>query len=160
MPLCLQRVCGCFRLPFWPGRQPSVGFSRTMPGCVSIPAFTMLCPENTTPQFVSCWTSAQAFSISCCVSSIVARKNPPVVILAIFKERRMSDYSSCTRPPCLAIVADMLKTYRKLIAASKVRFSYYHNHIRLCSHPLRASKPVLSIPGDIYHEISLRKSHY
>jgi len=31
----------------------------------------------------------------------------------------MSDCSSCTRPPCLAKVADMLKTYKKLVAASK-----------------------------------------
>jgi len=32
--------------------------------------------------------------------------------------RRMSDCSSCTRPPCLAIVADMLKTYKTLVNAS------------------------------------------
>jgi hypothetical protein len=39
--------------------------------------------------------------------------------LVRFKARRMSDYSSCTRPPCLAIVADMLKTYKQLVVASK-----------------------------------------
>ena len=39
-------------------------------------------------------------------------------ILVIFKARHMSDCCSLTRPPCLAIVADMLKTYKKLIAAS------------------------------------------
>ena len=40
-------------------------------------------------------------------------------LLAIFNARRMSDCSSCTRPPCLAIVADMLKTDKTLVAASK-----------------------------------------
>jgi hypothetical protein len=33
--------------------------------------------------------------------------------------RRMSDCSSCTTPPCLAIVAFMLKTYKALGKASK-----------------------------------------
>jgi hypothetical protein len=36
----------------------------------------------------------------------------------MFKARLMSDCSSCTRPPCLAIIADMLNTYKKLVAAS------------------------------------------
>jgi hypothetical protein len=53
--------------------------------------------------------------------------------LAIFKARRMSDCSSYNRPPCLAIVADMLKTYMILVAASKVRSGKYLNHIRLHS---------------------------
>jgi len=50
---------------------------------------------------------------------ILRREKPRLAILAIFKARRMSDYSSCTRPHCLAIVADMLKTYKKLDVASK-----------------------------------------
>jgi len=49
-------------------------------------------------------------------------------ILAIFNARRMSDCSSCTRPPCLAIVADMLKTYKTLVDAS-------NNEIRLLPLP-------------------------
>jgi len=53
------------------------------------------------------------------VSSIAAREKPSFAILAIFKARRMSDCSSCTRPHCLAIVADMLKTYKTLVATSK-----------------------------------------
>jgi len=52
------------------------------------------------------------------VSSIVAREKPTVAILAVFDARRMSDYSSCTRPPFLAIVADMSKTYKTLGNAS------------------------------------------
>ena len=46
-------------------------------------------------------------------------RNPPLAIFAIFQARRMSDCSSCTRPPCLAIVADMLKSCRILDAASE-----------------------------------------
>ena len=55
----------------------------------------------------------------CCVSSIVVRENSPLAILAIFKASRMLDCSGCTRPPCSAIVADMLKTNKILGAASK-----------------------------------------
>jgi len=43
--------------------------------------------------------------------------NPPLAILPIFNTRRMSDCSNCTQPPCLAIVADILKTYMNLVAA-------------------------------------------
>jgi hypothetical protein len=39
--------------------------------------------------------------------------------LVIFKARCMLDFSNCTKPPCLAIVDEMLKTYRKLVASSK-----------------------------------------
>jgi len=42
------------------------------------------------------------------VSSIAAREKPSLAILAIFNARRESDCSSCPRPPCLGIVADMM----------------------------------------------------
>ena len=132
-PLRLQRVSGFFAMPFWQGRQPSFWFSRTIAGCLSIATFTLLCPGNLTPRFFPSRTSAQGFLISCCVSSIAARENPPLAILAIFKARRMSDCSSCTRPPCLAIVADMLKTSKKLVAACTVISGYYLNHTWLHS---------------------------
>jgi len=128
-PACLW----IFAVPFWQGMQPSVWFSRTFAGCLSIAAFTLLCPGNSTLRFFSSRTSARGFLISCCISSIAARENPPLAMLAIFKARRMSDCSSCTWPPCLAIVADMLKTSRKLVAASAVRSRDYLNHIRLHS---------------------------
>jgi hypothetical protein len=38
--------------------------------------------------------------------------------LAIFTARNMWECSRCTRPPYLAIVADMLNTYKTLVAAS------------------------------------------
>ena len=65
--------------------------------------------------------------------SIAARENSPLAILAISMARHMSDCSSCTRPPCLAMVADMLNTSKKLVAASKVGLGNYLNHIRLRS---------------------------
>ena len=131
VPLLHQHVCGFLAEPFGQERQQSVWFLRTIAGCRSIAAITLLCRWNSTTLFFSSWTSAQGFLSSCCVSCIAAHENPPLAIFATFKVSRMSDYSSCTRPPCLAIVADMLKTYKELVAASKVRFGYYLNHIRL-----------------------------
>jgi len=112
MPLRLQRVAGFCAVPFGHGRQPSVRFSQIISRCLSIAAFTSVCPGNSTPLFFSSRTSGGGFLIRNCVSAIAARANPPLAILAIFTARRMSDCSSCTRPPCLAIVADMLKTYK------------------------------------------------
>jgi len=133
VPLCLQSICWFCAVPYWHGRQSSVWFVRTIAGCLSIIAFTLVCTENSTPRFFSSRNSVRGFLISCWVSSIVVRENPPLAIFARFNARRMWDCSSCTRPPCLAKVADMLKTYKKLVAASKVIFGYYLNHIRLCS---------------------------
>jgi hypothetical protein len=45
-------------------------------------------------------------------------EKPSLAILARFKAMRMSDCSSCTLPPCLAIVADLLKTYKTVVAAA------------------------------------------
>ena len=116
---CVSSVSGdSVRCNFWQGRQPSVWFSRSIAGCLSIALFTVLFPRNSTPRIFSSWTSAAGFLIMHCVSSIVAHENPPLAILAIFKARRMSDCSGCSRPPCLATVADMLKTYNKSVAAS------------------------------------------
>jgi len=115
------------------GRQASVPLSRTIDGCLSITAFTLLCPGNTTPRFFPFRTSAYGFLISCCVSSIAAQENSSLAILALFKARCMSDCSSCNWPPCLAIVDEMLKTYKKLVAACRVRIGCYLNHIRLHS---------------------------
>jgi len=55
-------------------------------------------------------------------------QNPSLAILAIFRARRMSDCCSWTRPPCVSIVADMLKTFKESVAAS-------NNEIRLLSEP-------------------------
>jgi len=118
VPLYLQGVCGFFAVPLWEGRQPDVWFWRSIAGCLCIAAFTSSCPGNSTPRLFSSRTSAHGFLMRYFVSSIAAREKPSLVILATFNARRMSDCSSCTRPPCLAIVADMLKTNKKLDAAS------------------------------------------
>jgi len=133
VPLRLQRVCGFFVVPFGQGRQPSVWFSRIIAGCLSIAAFTLLCPGKKTPRYFSSRPLPHGFLICCCVSSIAARRNPSLAILAISKARHMLDCSSCTQSPFLALVADMLKTYKKLVAASRVRIGCYLNHIRLGS---------------------------
>jgi len=131
--LRLQRVCEFFAVPLWRGGQLSISFSQTISGSHSIADFTLLCPGNTTPHCFPSQTLARGSFISSCISSTAARKNSCLAILAISKARCMLDCSSCTRPPCLAIVAVMLKTYKKLVAASQVRFSYYLNHIWLHS---------------------------
>jgi len=118
IPLSPLRVCGFFVVTFWQGRDLSVWFWWSIARCLSIPAFNILCPANSTPRFFSFWTLVGGFLMRYCISSIAACKNPPLSILAIFKARCMSDCSSCTRPPRLAIVADMFKTYKKLVAAS------------------------------------------
>jgi len=75
LPLCLQRVCGLWAVAIWQGRQWSVWFSRTIAGCLSIAAFTLLCPGNPTRRFFSSRTLARGFLISCCISSIAAHEN-------------------------------------------------------------------------------------
>jgi hypothetical protein len=67
-------------------------------------------------------------------------------------------YSSCTQPPCLAIVADILKIYKKLVPVS-------NNEIRLLPQPctplqssVRRVLAVWSTLGDTYDEIPLQKS--
>jgi hypothetical protein len=98
------------------GRHP-LNFQESFPGILLQP--TSLCPANSTPHFVSSQTSVSRFLIRHCVSTIAARENPRLAILPILKVRGMSDCSSYTWPPCLAIVADILKTYQKLVAASQ-----------------------------------------
>jgi len=110
VPLPLQGVWGFCAVPFWQGRQPSIWFSRSIARCLSMAAFTCLCVGHSTPRFFSSQTSAWGFLIRNCVSYIVAGENPPLAILAIFMASGMSDCSSCTRPPCIAIVADMMQT--------------------------------------------------
>jgi len=128
VPLRYQRVCEFFEVPFWQGRQPDVWFWRSIARSLCIAAFTFLCAGNSTPRFFSSRTSARGFFMRYFVSSTTAREKPSLAIVAIFNTRRMSDCSSCTRPPCLAIVADMLKTYKIIVDA-------FNNEIRLLPLP-------------------------
>jgi len=118
VPLRLQRVCGFFTVPFWQGRQPEIWIWRSIAGCLCIAAFTFLYPGNSTPRFFSSRTSAHGFLMRYFVSYIAAREKPSLAIMAIINARRISDCSSRTQPPRLAIVADMLKTYKTFVDAS------------------------------------------
>jgi len=78
---------------------------------------------------------------------------PPQAILANCNTRHMSGCSTLTWPPCLAIVAAMLKSNQKLVDAT-------NNQIRLLPQPYMLLKPplwwlnsVLSTPRDADHEI-------
>jgi len=113
-PACLRILCGAILARKAAGRLVMTKHCRV--SCIA--AFTSLWPGNSTPRFFSSRTSAHGFLMRFFVSSISAREKPSLAILAIFNARRMSDCSSCTRPPCLAIVADMLKTYKTLVDAS------------------------------------------
>jgi len=59
------------------------------------------------------------FLVRYCVASIVANNISPLAILSVFKVMRMSDCCSCSHPPFLAIVADISKTYKNVVAACK-----------------------------------------
>jgi len=106
-------------------------------GCVDLMKHCVVCfyrsrhhlsRGNSAAHSCSSRISFQGSSIKYCVSFTGARENPPLAILAIFKPRCVSDCSSCTRPPCLPIVAEMLKTYKTLVATS-------NNEIRLLPQP-------------------------
>jgi len=153
-PMCLWVVC----CAIWQRRQPSVKVSRTIVGCLSITTFTLLGPGNTTLHFFSSVTSVWGFLMRHCVSSIVAHKNPTLAILAIFKARGMLDWSSCTWPLCLAIVADMLTTYKKSVVTSKYEIGNYLNNLCFLGLHWGWLKPVSSTLSDSHLEIHLQGS--
>jgi len=106
VPLCFQRFCRFFAVSYWKGRQPPMWISCTIAGCPCIAAFMFQCPGNWTPRIVSSRTLPRGLLVRYWLSSIVAHENPPLAILAIFQERHMPDCSSCSLPPCRAIVVD------------------------------------------------------
>jgi len=126
IPFCLQCICRFFPVILWQARQPSVWVSLTIACCPSIAAFNFLGPGNWTPHLVSSWTLVWGMWMRYWVFSIVTCKNPPLYILAIFEARHMLDCSSCTRHPCLVIVAGRLKTYPKLVTDSKYDIRVLH----------------------------------
>jgi len=113
-PVCLRILCGAIL-----ARKAAGRLVMTKHCWVSLyRSLHLLCPGNSTPRFFSSWTSAHGVLMRYFMSSIAAREKPSLAIVAIFNARCMSDCSSCTRPPWLAIVADMLKTYKTLVDAS------------------------------------------
>ena len=119
--LGLNWVCRFFVVPLWQEMQPSIRFSRIIARCHSITAFSWLCPGNTAPHILWSRTLARGFLLRNCISCIMARENLQFAIFAIYKARCMLDCWSCTRPPCLAIAADLLNTYKKAVTASKMQ---------------------------------------
>jgi hypothetical protein len=109
--VCLQSVCGFCAMPFSQGREQSIWFHqplsdffRSQPS----PGFTIE-TQPPTSSLLGLWHTGVL--ISCCVSSVVAQETPPLAILAIFKATHILAYSGCTWPPCLALVANLVKTY-------------------------------------------------
>jgi len=154
-----QRVCGVIMAPCWQGTYPPLWLWKIKAGCLSIAASTFQCAGNSTPRFSPSWTSARRFLIWDCSSFIVPHKNPPFAILARSMARPMSDCSSWTQPPYLAIVVASSKTYKILCAASN------HAILLLCQlymlpwPPLRWLKHVSTTLVDPNYGIQLRKSH-
>ena len=116
VPFHLLRVARFFTLPCWRGIHPSNWLWRSIVGCHTIAACLLICSGSSTPRVISSGTSAPGSVIRYCVSSNALRENPPLAILTIFHGWRMLNCFSCSRLPFLAIVADMLKTYKKLVA--------------------------------------------
>jgi len=103
-PLCLQRVCGFFAAPF--GEEGAGHFGYDEVCRVSLYRSLHLCMPRklNTPLLLfsdlGAWFLNEIFRFLYC-----GARKAFLAILAIFNGRRMSDCSSCTRPPCLAIVA-------------------------------------------------------
>ena len=100
----------------------------------------------------------RGFLVCCCTSFIAAHKNSPMAILAIFEGRCVSDCSSCTRWPCLAIVANRLISYKKVVAASKGKIQLLPQPYLTLTPPLRSANHDVSTPRDLYHELRSGKS--
>jgi len=116
--LCISSVSGDSVLCDWATKAAVRLIFPTHSRVSCIAEFTFLSPGNSTPHFISTRTSARGSLNTNWVRSIAAWEHPPLAILAILKARCIADWFSCTRPPCLAIVAAMLKTYKKSIAVS------------------------------------------
>ena len=153
MPLRLQRVCAFCTVPCWQGTQPPIWLAQTMARCLSIITFTFLCPVYSTGRCFSSRTLVWDFLIRYHVSSIVVCKNPPMAGFAILNARCRSDGFTCTRPPCLAIAAETLKTYETLVPGSTYEIRLLHLIYTLPSHHRGCLKPVSFTLGDAYHYI-------
>jgi len=123
-PLCLRILChdilprkgsGCLALT----KHSWVSFYRSL--------HHMMPRKPHTPLLLISDLGTRLLSRNCVFSTAVCEV-PLLATFATFKARRMSDYSHCTRPPCLAIVADMLETCKEFFAAC-------NDEIRWLPHP-------------------------
>jgi len=139
-------------------RHPAGWFLRDIAGYLCMVAFIILCPGHSTPCFFTSRIPAQCCSVRYCVSFNAACENTLLAFLAIFKAREMLDSSRGTRPPRITIVADLLNTYKQLVAASINKIWLLYQPYMLPSPPLKWLKAVLSHHQDAYQDISRWKS--
>lgn len=132
--------------------------------CLFIAAFTFVYPGIATTCCFSSLKSDLRVLIRYRVSPIATPINLPLAILALLNAKCMSDCSSCSCNHSLAIVADMLKTDQKLIAASAYEIELLHLPYTLSYHCLRWLQPVLVSLGDVYYgshpQISQWRNHH
>jgi len=153
-PVCMGILCGAIV-----AREADIrSIFPKQAGCLSIAAYTCLFPAISTPCCFSSQNSTRDSFIRYCVSTLAVRNIAPLALLAIFKAWCMSDCYSCTWPPCVVIVADMLKTYNKLVAASRYQIQLLPLPYTLPYHPLRLLQPVSSTLGDAFHSILPQES--
>lgn len=126
-----------------------------MARCHCIAGFTFPLPGNSSLHLVSSQTAGQGLLILYCVSSIAVREIPPMAILANFHARHMLDCSTYTQPSRLAIVADMLKSYKILVGTSNNWIAQLPQPSMLLKSPLWRLLPVLTTPENAYYETRL-----
>ena len=100
------------------------GFQQSIAGCRSIAAFDSRCDRNSSPHICTSQTTARGIWIRYFVTSSAAHEQSSLAIVPRIKAWHMSDGSCCNHTHCNAIVADMLKSYKKSVAGS-------NNQIRL-----------------------------
>ena len=122
--LCATSISVDPLLPVRERSHPSVWMSWILAWCLSTATFTFQYTEISTPFTLSSHTMAQHCMMNYCISWIVVQTDPSLAWLAKLNTMYMSDCSSCIWPPCIAIVVDMLKTYKKLVHASKIEIQW------------------------------------
>jgi len=108
--LPLKSACSFRTVPSCRARLLWVWFSSTMVKCFPDAAFTFWYPGNSTLSYITFQTLLLGVTIWCCVSTMTAPENTPLYLLAVLHARHLLGCSGHTRPPCSAIVADMLRT--------------------------------------------------
>ena len=114
-------------------------------------------PWKLNTRFFSSRTSARGFLIRYCFSPTAARENLLLGIWVIFNARCMSDNSSCTGPPCLGIVTDLLNIYKIVVAACNNEIPLLPQRYTVLWPPLRWLEPASSTTLNAYNEFRPQK---
>ena len=153
-PLCLRDLWCAIVARNASGRLVSTKHSRVS----FYPSLRLFMPRKLNTPLHLLSRLGMRFLIRNCISSIAAREKPSLAIFATFRAWRMLDCSNCTRPPCLAMVADILNTYKKLVAACNDEIRRLPQPYNLPEPPLTWFKTVSSTHEDSYDGIHARKS--